>query len=77
MLTPEERSLEMFNAALKLCVNLSYDMKKEEARNIVLNNLLAIKVAIYDMAILTDVTSKQIQKTIAYYDQIKNIIQKI
>lgn len=73
---PEDEALNLFNRALKLNVNLSIEVSKKEAKLIVLNNIQAIKEALY-IASLIENNYLKIGKTIDYYNKIKEIINKL
>ena len=76
MLQPEEQAINLFNKALKLAVNLPVAMKKEEAKEIVLNNILVIKEALYNCT-LRENQHIRIGKTIDYYNKVKETIEKL
>lgn len=76
MQKPENKALELFNQALKLCVYLSYEMQKHEAKNICYNNLLAVKQALGELAEIQGYT-KDIKTMFNYYDIVKTNIDKI
>jgi|TARA_R110000868_G_scaffold306879_1_gene568327 hypothetical protein len=72
----EDEAINLFNRALKLNVNLSVEVSKKEAKLIVLNNIQAIKEALY-IASLIENNYLKIGKTIDYYNKIKEIINKL
>lgn len=72
----EDEAINLFNRALKLNVNLSIQVSKKEAKLIVLNNIQAIKEALY-IASLIENNYLKIGKTIDYYNKIKEIINKL
>jgi hypothetical protein len=76
MLQPEEQAINLFNKALKLAVNLPIEMKKEEAKEIVLNNILVIKEALYNCTLIEN-QHVRIGKTIDYYNKVKETIEKL
>tara|TARA_R110000868_G_C10814791_1_gene758142 strand:+ start:976 stop:1206 length:231 start_codon:yes stop_codon:yes gene_type:complete len=76
MLQPEEQAINLFNKALKLAVNLPIEMKKEEAKEIVLNNILVIKEALYNCTLIEN-QHIRIGKTIDYYNKVKETIEKL
>jgi hypothetical protein len=76
MLQPEEQAINLFNKALKLAVNLPVEMKKEEAKEIVLNNILVIKEALYNCTLIEN-QHVRIGKTIDYYNKVKETIEKL
>jgi hypothetical protein len=75
MLTAEERATEIFNRAVKTCIHLSCDMRKEEARHIALNNIIAAKEAIYELTTISDIPVMHVKRTLDYYNKIKTIIE--
>jgi len=77
MLSAEERAMEIFNNAVKTCIHLSCDMRKEEARHIALTNVITAKQAIYELTTISDVPVNQVRKTLDYYNTIKSIIEKL
>jgi hypothetical protein len=72
----EDEAINLFNRALKLNVNLTIPVSKKEAKLIVLNNIQAIKEALY-IASLIENNYLKIGKTIDYYNKIKEIINKL
>ena len=76
MLQPEEQAINLFNRALKLAINLPVEMKKEEAKEIVLNNILVIKEALYNCTLIEN-QYVRIGKTIDYYNKVKETIEKL
>lgn len=76
MQNPENKALELFNQALKQCVYLSYDMQKHEAKNIVYNNLYAVKQCLSEVAEKVGYT-KDIKFMFNYYDIVKSNIDKL
>jgi hypothetical protein len=76
MQSPENRALELFNQALKQCVFLSYEMQKNEAKNIVYNNLFAVKQCLNEVAEKIGYT-RDIKALFNYYDIVKTNIDKI
>jgi 7-cyano-7-deazaguanine synthase in queuosine biosynthesis len=72
----EDEAINLFNRALKLNVKLSVEVSKKEAKLIVLNNIQAIKEALY-IASLIENNYLKIGKTIDYYNKIKEIINKL
>lgn len=77
MLTAEERATEIFNRAVKTCIHLSCDMRKEEARHIALNHVIAAKEAIYELITISDIPVMQVKRTLDYYNKIKTIIESL
>jgi hypothetical protein len=77
MLTAEERAMEIFNRAVKTCIHLSCDMRKEEARHIALNNIIAAKEAIYELTTISDIPVMHVKRTLDYYNKIKTIIEAL
>jgi len=77
MLTSEERAMELFNRAIKTCVHLSCDMRKEEARHLALNYVIIAKEAIYELTMISDVPVMHVNRTLDYYNKIKNIIEEL
>ena len=76
MLQPEEMAIDLFNKALKLAIHLPIEMKKEEAKEIVLNNILVIKEALYNCTLIEN-QHIRIGKTIDYYNKVKDTIEKL
>ena len=76
MLQPEEQAINLFNRALKLAIHLPVEMKKEEAKEIVLNNILVIKEALYNCTLIEN-QYVRIGKTIDYYNKVKQTIEKL
>jgi len=77
MLKPEEKAIYMFNRALKECIHISVPMKKEEAKNIVYGNLLAIKEALYDCTLIDNLNAPALKRSLSFYQQVKETIDKI
>lgn len=76
MLQPEEMAINLFNKALKLSIHLPIEMKKEEAKEIVLNNILVIKEALYNCTLIEN-QHIRIGKTIDYYNKVKETIENL
>jgi hypothetical protein len=76
MLQPEEMAIDLFNKALKLAIHLPVEMKKEEAKEIVLNNILVIKEALYNCTLIEN-QHIRIGKTLDYYNKVRETIEKL
>ena len=76
MQSPENRALELFNQALKQCVFLSYEMQKHEAKNIVYNNLFAVKQCLYELSNKIGLT-RDLKEMFKYYEEVKKNIDII
>jgi len=77
MLKPEEKAIYLFNRAIKECIHLSHELKKEEAKNLVYGNLLAIKEALYDCTLIDSLNSSALSRSLSYYQKVKETIDKI
>jgi len=68
MLKPEEKTISLFNTALKTCINLELEPNKYNAKELVYSNIFAIKEALYDCTLLDN---GQIKKSLDYWQKVK------
>ena len=68
MLKPEEKTISLFNSALKTCINLEIEPNKYNAKEIVYGNIFAIKEALYDSTLLDNA---QVKKSLEYWQKVK------
>ena len=76
MLNANEMAIDLFNSAIKQTMYLSQELKKDEAKNIVLNQLTVAKRILYE-SVLIEERNTGIRKTLDYLETIKQIIEKI
>lgn len=77
MLKPEEKAIYLFNCALKKAISLDVAPTKENAKEIVLNELLAVKEYLYDATLLDDLNSGDLKKTFDHLHNVKTAIEKL
>jgi len=74
MLKPEEKTIDMLNKALKQCIALGIAPTKENAKEIMFINILAIKEALYDCSLIDSTSTK---KSLAHWQAINSITQNL
>lgn len=78
MLKAEEKAIEMYNKALgDIIYTNNKEVNKENAKEIVLKQLLLINEALINTIILDNVPTVQIKKTQLYYNRIHETIVKL
>ena len=76
MLSAQEFAVNLFNSALKQSMYLSDTLKKDNAKEIALNQLFVAKQILFDSQLIEERTTP-IRKTIDYIDTVKNIINSL
>lgn len=76
MLTATEMAVDLFNAAIKQTMYLSDDLKKDQAKDLVLNQLTVAKRILYQ-SVLIEEKNTGIRKTLDFLDSVKQIIEKL
>lgn len=76
MLSAQEFAVNLFNSAIKQSMYLSDTLKKENAKDIALNQLLVAKKILFDSQLIED-RNNPIRKTIDYIDTVKKIIESL
>ena len=74
---PEETAIHLFNKALKKLSFFNVDQSKQNAKELVLMELLNIKEALYNVQVLDDLNIREVQKTINHYQKVKTIIENL
>lgn len=77
MLSADEKAISMFNSALKTAIALGVEPSKENAKHIVLNNILQIKESLYDATLLNSLGGNDLKKSFEYYNAIKQRIESL
>ena len=76
MLTATELAIDLFNSAIKQTMYLSDDLKKDQAKDLVLNQLTVAKRILYQ-SVLIEEKNTGIRKTLDFLDSVKQIIEKL
>ena len=76
MLSANEMAIDLFNSAIKQTMYLSQELKKDEAKNLVLNQLTVAKRILYQ-SVLIEERNTGIRKTLDYLETVKQIIEKL
>lgn len=74
---PEETAIHLFNKALKKLAFFNVEQSKQNAKEIVLMELLNIKEALYNVQVLDDLNIREIEKTVNHYQKVKTIIENL
>ena len=74
---PEETAIHLFNKALKKLAFFNVEQSKQNAKEIVLMELLLIKEALYNSQVLDDLHIRSINNTVNFYQKVKTIIEKL
>ena len=76
MLSANEMAIDLFNSAIKQTMYLSDDLKKDQAKDLVLNQLTVAKKILYQ-SVLIEEKYTGIRKTLDYLETVKQIIEKL
>ena len=76
MLSANEMAIDLFNSAIKQTMYLSDDLKKDQAKDLVLNQLTVAKKILYQ-SVLIEEKNTGIRKTLDFLDSVKQIIEKL
>lgn len=76
----EETAINMLNKGLKKVdyFNITtYDLnqKKEVAKDISLNEITAIKEALYNITLIDEIAVNQIKNTLSFYNKVQKILE--
>lgn len=74
---PEETAIHLFNKALKKLSFFNVEQSKNNAKELVLMELLNIKEALYNVQVLDDLNIREVQKTVNHYQKVKTIIENL
>ena len=77
MLKPEEKAVYLFNRGLKQAISLNLEPTKQNAKELVLNELLMAKEWLYNAILIDDLTSQAHKKTLNYINEVKTIIENL
>ena len=77
MKQPEDKAIDLFNAAIKECISLDMQPTKENAKELLLFKLLLAKEVLHDVTIFDNVPVTAIKKTMEHYKKIQTIIENI
>ena len=76
MLSAQEFAVNLFNSEIKQSMYLSDTLKKENAKDIALNQLLVAKKILFDSQLIED-RNNPIRKTLDYLETVKTIIESL
>lgn len=74
MMTPKEMALYLFNKAILQTVSCSIEMKFNEAKDIVLNQLTISKMFLFDAC---NIDQKHCRKTLLFVVEIKTEVENL
>jgi len=74
MMTPKEMALYLFNKAILQTVSCSLEMKFNEAKDIVLNQLTISKMFLFDAC---NIDQKHCRKTLLFVVEIKTEVENL
>jgi hypothetical protein len=77
LLKAESKAIEMFNSAVKECINLNLQPTKENAKELLLFKLMSIKESLLNTCILDNVPKQAIENTLNYYLKINTLIENL
>jgi len=73
----ETKAIEMFNSAVKECINLNLEPTKANAKELLLFKLMHIREGILNTIILDNIPKNAIENTLNYYLKIQTLIENL
>ena len=73
-LKPENKAIEIFNSALKQCELFNIEVTKENAKEISFSHIFFLKSCWCDISEIDNLHLSNFQKSIDYFNKVKEII---
>lgn len=74
---PETKAIEIFNRALKQCIMLGLEVTKENAKELCLTQILFLKGSWYDISQIDNLAMSNFKDSIEFFNEVKQVIQKL
>jgi hypothetical protein len=80
MISHEEKAINLFNRSLKVCISMNIEPTKDNAKELLLFDILLIKESLFDLATIDKngyVLNSSLKKYIDYWQKIQKIIENL